>query len=239
MALRVEKDVEMVARFQRPMVKMDLQNVLYLSYLVPVARLRPLVPSELRLNAAGNGVFLSIVAMQCRKVHLSFLGWPSFSYDQLNLRTYVIDPKTGNPAVYFFRSGVSSNLIPVATRVLGIPWEHISFSLAVEQDGSGADFYRAAGDWNGEIEIRMKSTPAEDSDATIIGVITGPLAGFIGSGERLKRIAIKHEVLDVRRLSLLQIRFSLPVEAGLLAAPELERPDSVLIVPESQFSVFI
>jgi len=229
----------MFARFQRPMVKMDLQNVLYLSYLVPVARLRPLVPSELRLNAAGNGVFLSIVAMQCRKVHLSFLGWPSFSYDQLNLRTYVIDPKTGDPAVYFFRSGVSSNLIPVATRLLGIPWERISFSLAAEQDGSGADFYKAAGDWNGEIEIQMKSAPAEDSDATVIDVITGPLAGFIGSGERLKRIAIKHQVLDVRRLSLLQIRFPLPVEAGLLAAPELEKPDSVLIVPESQFSVFI
>jgi len=239
MALRVEKDVEMVARFQRLMVKMDLQNVLYLSYLVPVDRLRPLVPPGLRLNATGSAVFLSIVAMQCRKVHLSFLGWPSFSYDQLNLRTYVIDPKTGDPAVYFFRSGVSSNLIPVATRLLGIPWERISFSLAAEQDGSGADFYKAAGDWNGEIEIQMKSAPAEDSDATVIDVITGPLAGFIGSGERLKRIAIKHQVLDVRRLSLLQIRFPLPVEAGLLAAPELEKPDSVLIVPESQFSVFI
>jgi len=229
----------MVARFQRLMVKMDLQNVLYLSYLVPVDRLRPLVPPGLRLNATGSAVFLSIVAMQCRKVHLSFLGWPSFSYDQLNLRTYVIDPKTGDPAVYFFRSGVSSNLIPVATRLLGIPWERISFSLAAEQDGSGADFYKAAGDWNGEIEIQMKSAPAEDSDATVIDVITGPLAGFIGSGERLKRIAIKHQVLDVRRLSLLQIRFPLPVEAGLLAAPELEKPDSVLIVPESQFSVFI
>ena len=229
----------MVAQFQRLMVKMELQNVLYLSYLVPVDRLRPLVPPGLRLNATGSAVFLSIVAMQCRKVHLSFLGWPSVSYDQLNLRTYVIDPKTGDPAVYFFRSGVSSNLIPVATRLLGIPWERISFSLAAEQDGSGADFYKAAGDWNGEIEIQMKSAPAEDSDATVIDVITGPLAGFIGSGERLKRIAIKHQVLDVRRLSLLQIRFPLPVEAGLLAAPELEKPDSVLIVPESQFSVFI
>jgi len=229
----------MVAQFQRLMVKMELQNVLYLSYLVPVDRLRPMVPPGLRLNATGSAVFLSIVAMQCRKVHLSFLGWPSVSYDQLNLRTYVIDPKTGDPAVYFFRSGVSSNLIPVATRLLGIPWERISFSLAAEQDGSGADFYKAAGDWNGEIEIQMKSAPAEDSDATVIDVITGPLAGFIGSGERLKRIAIKHQVLDVRRLSLLQIRFPLPVEAGLLAAPELEKPDSVLIVPESQFSVFI
>jgi uncharacterized protein YqjF (DUF2071 family) len=238
MALRVEKDVEMVARFQRPMVKMDLQNVLYLSYLVPVARLRPLVPPGLRLNATGNGVFLSIVAMQCRNVHLSFLGWPSFSYDQLNLRTYVIDPKTGNPAVYFFRSGVSSNLIPVATRVLGIPWEHISFSLAVEQDGSGADFYRAAGDCNGEIELRMKSTPAEDSDAAVIDVITDRWPDS-SAARTVEENRIKHEVLDVRRLSLLRIRFPLPVEAGLLAAPELERPDSVLIVPESQFSVFI
>jgi len=224
---------------ERLSVTMDLHNLLYVSYLVPVVRIRPLVPSELTLSLTNDKVFISIVAMQCRRVHLFDLKWPSFSYDQLNLRTYVIDPKTGKSAVYFFKSGVSSKIIPAVTRILGIPWAHISFNMLTERSDSGTDFYRAIGNWNGEIEILMKSSAAKDSNNAVIEHITGPMAGFIGSGKRLKRIAIEHKVLDVRRLSLSRIRFNLPVEAGLLAATELDKPDSVLIVPESQFTVHI
>jgi len=177
--------------------------------------------------------------MQCRRVHLFDLKWPSFNYDQLNLRTYVIDPKTGKTAVYFFKSGISSKIIPAVTSILGIPWAHISFNLLTERSDSGTDFYRAIGNWNGEIEILMKSSAAKDSNAAVIEHITGPMAGFIGRGKRLKRIAIEHKVLNVRTLSLSRIRFNLPVEAGLLVAPELDKPDSVLIVPESQFTVYI
>ncbi|SEM44671.1 Uncharacterized conserved protein (COG2071) [Syntrophus gentianae] len=229
----------MAERFQLLTIKMDLHNVLYVSYLVPVDRVRPVVPSELTLAASKGRVFLSIVAMQCRNVHLSRLEWPGFNYDQLNLRTYVLDPKTGNPSVYFVKSGVSSTFIPFATRILGIPWERITFDLLKERSEEGEDFYKAIGNWNGDIEIWMKPSDMKGLDRTVIESITGPRVGFIGRGGSVKRIAIEHKVLDVRRLSLLRIRFPLPVEAGLLSASELENPDSVLIVPESQFSVYI
>jgi hypothetical protein len=220
-------------------IKMDLHNLLYLSYLVPADRLRPLVPSGLKLESLEGKVFISIVAMQCRRVHLSYLQWPSFGYDQLNLRTYVIDPTTGNPAVYFFQSGVSSKTIAAATRILGIPWAHISFNLLTEHSADGIDFYRAIGNWNGEIEILMKSSLVKNTPDNIIKHITEPMAGFIGRGKKLKRIVIEHKVLDVRFLSFSQIKFNLPVDAGLMTAAELDKPDSVLIVPQSRFSVFI
>jgi len=220
-------------------IKMDLHNLLYLSYLVPADRLRPLVPSWLTLDSLENKVFLSIVAMQCRRVHLSHLQWPNFGYDQLNLRTYVIDPITGNPAVYFFQSGVSSKIIPAATCILGIPWAHISFNLLTERSADGTDFYRAIGNWNGEIEILMKSSLIKNTQDNIIRHITEPMAGLSAEGKKLKRIVIEHKVLDVRFLSLSQIKFNLPVDAGLLAAAELDKPDSILIVPQARFSVFI
>lgn len=220
-------------------IKMDLHNLLYVSYLVPVERIRPLVPSELTLASSNDKVFLSIVAMHCSRVHLFDLKWPSFSYDQLNLRTYVIDPKTGKPAVYFFKSGVSSRIIPAATSILGIPWAHISFQLFTERSANGTNFYRATGNWGGEIEILMKSSGVNNSNDAVIEHITGPTAGFIGTGKRLKKIIIEHKVLVVRTLSLLQIKFNLPVDASLLEVSELDKPDSVLIVPESRFSVFI
>ena len=220
-------------------ITMDLHNLLYISYLVPVERIRPLVPSGLTLTSFKDKVFLSVVAMQCRRVHLFGLKWPSFSYNQLNLRTYVIDPKTGDPAVYFFKSGVSSRIIPAVTRILGIPWAHVSFKLLAERAANETTFYRATGNWDGEIEILMKSSAVKNVNDAVIEHITGPMAGFIDRGKKLKRIVIEHKVLDVQNLSLLQIKFNLPVDAGLLEASELDKPDSVLIVPKSRFSVFI
>ncbi|MEQ8204448.1 MAG: hypothetical protein ABRQ31_11765, partial [Smithellaceae bacterium] len=83
------------------------------------------------------------------------------------------------------------------------------------------------------------SSLIKNTQDNIIRHITEPMAGFIGGGKKLKRIVIEHKVLDVRFLSLSQIKFNLPVDAGLLAAAELDKPDSILIVPQSRFSVFI
>lgn len=221
-------------------VKMDLRDVLYVSYLVPSTRIRPLVPSALPLASIGDGVFVSLVAMQCKRVHLSALKWPSFNYDQLNLRTYVFDPQTGKPAVYFFKSGVSSRFIPMATRILGIPWQRISFALRIEgSDINNVDKYRASGHWYGDIDIEMQTSADINRDAATVEHITGPMAGFIGNGNRLKKIDIEHKALEIRALSLSRIKFRLPVEAGLLLESELGSPDSVLMVPVSKFTIHI
>jgi hypothetical protein len=219
---------------------MDLRDVLYVSYRVPTTRVRPLVPSALPLASIGDGVFVSLVAMQCKRVHLSALKWPSFNYDQLNLRTYVFDPQTGKPAVYFFKSGVSSRFIPMATRILGIPWQRISFALRMESSGiNNIDKYRALGHWYGDIDIEMQMSASSSPDAATVEHITGPMAGFIGNGNRLKRIDIEHKALEIRALSLSRIKFQLPVEAGILLESELGSPDSVLMVPVSKFTIHI
>lgn len=221
-------------------VKMDLRDVLYVSYLVPSTRIRPLVPSALPLASIDDRVFVSLVAMQCRRVHLSALKWPVFNYDQLNLRTYVIDPQTGKPAVYFFKSGVSSRFIPAATRLFGIPWQRISFALRIEGSGiNNIDTYRASGHWYGDIDIEMQTSADINRDAATVEHITGPMAGFIGKGNRLKRIDIEHKALEIRALSLSRIKFQLPVEEGLLLESELGSPDSVLMVPVSKFTIHI
>jgi hypothetical protein len=221
-------------------VNMDLRDVLYISYRVPLTRVRPLVPSVLPLASIDGSVFVSLIAMQCRRVHLSVLKWPSFNYDQLNMRTYVTDPETGKPAVYFFRSGVSSRIIPIATRIAGVPWQHISFDLYME--GAGTDNvkkYKASGYWAGNIDIEMETSADNKLDAETVEHVTGPMAGFIGSGNNLKRIDIEHKNLEVRRLSLSHIKFRLPIDAGILEESELESPDSVLMIPLSRFTIHI
>jgi Uncharacterized conserved protein (COG2071) len=225
-------------------VTMDLHNVLYLSYVVPASRVRPRVPARLPLTTMEDDrVFVSLVAMNCRNVRLTTLGWPRFRYDQLNLRTYVREPETGIPAVYFFRSGVSSRVIPAVTRLLGIPWERIVFSLQHEAPPGGlSEEYVAAGSWHGDFDIKLQRPAAPESTACLAATvdrITGPTVGFIGPERRLRRVSIQHRDLGVSALALSAIRFPLATEPGLLTGAELSAPHSVLLVPEATFTVHI
>lgn len=112
-----------------------LKDLLYISYLVPLERVRHLVPSALRLQTIGGIVFVSAVMMRNTDVGPVWLPWPRQHYNQLNIRTYVDDPVTGGSAVFFFRSGITSLTALAVPRLLGLPWEKII--LHIESDLTG------------------------------------------------------------------------------------------------------
>src|SRR5512136_2908473 len=92
--------------------RMTLKNVFYISYALPSKTLRPLVPDALTLaTVGGNMAFISLVALRSTQVRFSSLPFFRFNYNQFNIRTYVIDPLSRQPAVYFIRSGVTSRFI--------------------------------------------------------------------------------------------------------------------------------
>jgi len=215
-------------------VRMDLENLIYISYLVPLERLRPLIPRVLPIASYEEGrAFVSFVAMKCRRVRLSGIRWPRFNYDQLNLRSYVTDPQTGSPAVYFYQSGVSIGIVPLITRLLGIPWEKISFNLN-KRSGS---VYNGSGNWLGELDFEIQSPVEEALQESVVHHLTGPMIGFIGTGGKLRKFNISHRSLGVQNAALNYIRFTLPVEKGLIEENELQEPGSVIMVPEAEFRV--
>jgi hypothetical protein len=217
-------------------IKMDLANVLYISYLVPLTRIRQYVPRMLAFASdAADRVYVSFVAMKCHRVRLSGLPWPQFNYDQLNLRTYVLDPQTGNPAVFFLQSGVSMGIVPVLTRLMGIPWEKIEFDL----DSTSQPRYRVSGEWLGELNFEIESPVGVSPRESIVQHLTGPLMGFMGSENKLRSFRISHRVLKVQPAALRSIRFPLPVEKGLVTETELETPDNVFMVPKAEFNVHV
>ena len=66
---------------------------------------------------------------------------PRIPFDQVNIRTYVIDPVTKKPAVYFVQCGISGALITFLYRVLsGMPVEHTPLSIEPEKDNDGMLF---------------------------------------------------------------------------------------------------
>ena len=220
--------------------------MLYVSYLAPPPQVRPHVPDILPLSiVAGDKVFVSIVSMKCNDVRMTAFPWPAFNYSQLNIRTYVKDPKTGKPAVYFLRSGVSSTMVSALTRLFGMSWQKVVFNLQPGQsrDGRYGD-YSAYGKWDGDINIRAtesglteKAVEPFDSSQSLIDHLTGPLIGFGGPKGSTKRFAIRHRPLEVRAGGLQSIQFGLLRSMNLMSESAMEKPHNVLLVPQAEFTV--
>lgn len=229
-------------------VKMTLNHVFYISYLVPISRIQPFLPEFLQpATVFPEQMFVSIVGMKCNDVRVYGFSRPSFDYDQLNVRTYVIDPQTGKPAVYFFRSGVSSGIIPWLTSIFGITWETIDFDLQpyLSEDPARPG-YKVIGHWQEDLyfEIAESELSSEEKGlfpdlASEISDITGPRVAFMSSDKHTIRYEATQQIQSVHRARLLDIRFQLLVTMGLLKETELSKPDSVLLASQTKLGAYL
>ena len=227
-------------------VKMTLRHVLYISYLIPAARLGAYVPDILRLSIVdGDKAFVSVVILQSAEVHLSTLPFPRFTYNQVNIRTYVKDPHSGSQAVYFLKSGVTSPVISLVTRVVGIPWQHISATTEMsERNQNKRASYFVSGDWAGEFSIEVAEDPRQaaalppfrDTESAIDYLIR-PLVGCYGITGHIRRFRIFHP--EVSPLFGLLEQFRFPLFQSMNLTDEIEKPHSVLLVPEAHFSIYM
>jgi hypothetical protein len=211
-------------------------------------RILPLVPDKLPLALVdGEKAFLSIVALRCRDVHLAYTPFPRLDYYQLNVRTYVIDPHTGNQAVYFFKSGVTSLPVSTATRVFSLKWQHIKLNIDTETDNKQNQLSNVVtGEWESEIEINTKWKNSDDVDMSpfismesAVQYLVRPLIGFYRWGTSIGRFEIRHPEVYPVTMHLNTFRFMVPGESDLLRPDELLRPHSVLFVPEARFSIYL
>lgn len=228
-------------------IDMILKHVLYLSYEMPAAALRPFVPAVLSLATAGNDrAFVSIVMLQCCNVHGSWLPFPRFSYAQMNLRTYVKDPATGEQAVYFLRSAVTSPLVSVMTRTIGIPWEQAALDLKVFPRQAENDLsYDVTGNWQGDILMRVGgleslpvAMPPFVTTEEAIRFLLLPMTGFFGR-DSVKGFHIAHPALHPQTLKLREIKLPLVSDMAVLKEKDLMCPHSVLYVPEASFRIYL
>ena len=229
-------------------IKMLLNNVVYVSYMLPAKRILPLVPDKLPLALVdGEKAFISIVILRCRDVHLASIPFPRFDYYQLNLRTYVIDPSTGNQAVYFLKSGVTSLPVSTTTRVFGLAWQHIKLTIDIENGNKQNQFsYFVKGEWESEIELHIKRNKTGNVDLSpfvtmesAVNYLVRPLIGFYRWKGNVGRFEIRHPEVHPVTLYLNSFRFGLLDRSTLLEPDELIRPHSVLFVPEARFTIYL
>ena len=229
-------------------VEMSLHHVLYISYLVPESRVRKLVPEELPLAVVDpDHVFVSVIILQSAGVRLSSLPFPKFTYNQVNIRTYVLDPKSKQQAVFFLQSGVTSLVISLLTRSIGIPWQHISVELEIGTDRRGNyQSYRAGGIWGQPFSVVAEGTPEHpitiapfgDVDKAI-SYLVRPLMGFFGQTGKTRGFRIWHPEVQPHGGLIKQIQFPLLKSLNLLDEPAISKPDSILLVPDAYFYIYM
>ena len=230
-------------------VEMHLRDMLYVSYLVPASAVRRLVPSPLSLALVdGEHLFVSLVIFRGKTTALSLLPSPRFPFDQVNVRTYVIDPVTNKPAVYFVNCGISDGLITFLYRLFsGMPVEHIPYTITPKQDRDMRYVeYAAAGNWYGTFSLTVAETaPALTSLAPFatvqeaIDYLIDPLVGFYGSARALKRLEVFHPPLVPRVGEIRAASFPYLDKLGLVAPEAVIRPHNVLLIPATPFLIYL
>jgi len=226
-------------------VLMDIYDVLYLSYLVPDERLRPAVPEPVGFAARSWGkTIISLVLFRSRNVRASFLPFLRFSYNQANVRTYVLDPLTGAPSVFFLKSGITSRLVSAATRLLGIPWKSISMSIETMPGSGPFQEYVAQGRFEGDFRIRVTPDPSPSpgielfrSPDEAVRFLTGPTTGFYGFPDGLVRFEVEHSPITPVMGRVSTIECPVLVNSGLVTDEELQAPHSALIARHGRFRV--
>jgi hypothetical protein len=229
-------------------VQMDIYDVLYLSYIIPEERLRPAVPDNVYLAAPIQGkAIISLVIFRSKNVTASLFPFIHFNYDQINLRTYVVDPSTGKNAVFFLKSGITSRFISVITNLLQIPWQSVFLSLDTRyNDERGFVHYAVEGDWEGPFNIVLNANrdpvvnpiPFNALDEAI-RFLTGPAVGFYNTSRGLICFEVKHSEIRPAMGAISSIQLPMLPLSGLITNEELWRPTNVLVAPDGHFTIYM
>jgi hypothetical protein len=206
------------------------------------------VPDNVYLAAPIQGkAIISLVIFRSKNVTASLFPFIHFNYDQINLRTYVVDPSTGKNAVFFLKSGITSRFISVITNLLQIPWQSVFLSLDTRyNDERGFVHYAVEGDWEGPFNIVLNANrdpvvnpiPFNALDEAI-RFLTGPAVGFYNTSRGLIRFEVKHSEIRPAMGAISSIQLPMLPLSGLITNEELWRPTNVLVAPDGHFTIYM
>lgn len=229
-------------------VEMILYDVLYLSYLLPVDRVRPFVPERLPpATVNGEQTFVSVVLFHVLEARAARLPSPRVTYNQINVYTFVDVPGTEEHAIYFLRKGMTRPWPTRLARWLGMPVEPMHLEITPRRDRRlRYEHYAAHGHWHGEFHVeadevapRLEELPPFESGQEAVIFLTDALVGLYGNGRRLWRLDAWHPRFQPRVARVTQVEFPLLVEMGLLQEEEVARPHNVLIAPREHFLIHL
>jgi hypothetical protein len=224
-------------------VSMLLGDMIYISYLIPAQRVRPLVPPHISLViSADQNVFVSVVIFRNISVGLGRAAFFPFSYNQLNVRTYCRHPEKGSEGPYFLRCALTSRAMLLSVRLLGYLWEPLQMEIEKHEGPGGRPRQIAKGKLGGEFFVETEELEPTDRDQPQPGSTEDRLVNlFLGvfparTGPAVLSVDHMHRGMKQARL----IRSDLPflTEMGLVEPEHLARPESLLLFQGADFTIY-
>jgi uncharacterized protein YqjF (DUF2071 family) len=227
-------------------VLVTVQDLLIVTWDVPEAALRPLLPSSLRLWSHQSRARLSAVLFRNRSLRPAWLGVPRLGCCQVNLRTYLVDPRTGRPGAVFFHALClgSKALARFSSPIAGVPFRHLAFDIAAERASGGLRWRAVSPD--GAVRGAARETePAALPDADTLDLLTNVHTGFVARGPdaALRTWSIWHRSQSLRTVAIEELHLQPLAELQLpLGAPEwawyVDSIDYEVYLPARQVSRF-
>ena len=176
--------------------------------------------------------------------------WKKWRFGQTNYRAYVTDRKTGEHVVWFFGTSLASWTVNIPRYVWKLPWHsaEISFDTTYDAASHRYTIYRMStrSEWaSAELELIDLGQPPQSLAAfpdleTGLVLLTHPLRGYYYRRDgKLGRYAIWHDRLQPTEGRVAHASFPLLDRLGLVENGDLSSLHSVLIQPETEFTIYL
>jgi uncharacterized protein YqjF (DUF2071 family) len=233
----------------------QLRHFAIVTYTVDPEKLRPLIHPRFELDCIIDSqgrqrALMSIVPFEDRDFHFVGAPWARFGFGQTNYRVYVTDRETGQRVVWFFGTTLGSWTVGVPRHLWKLPWHAGRFRFDCEWDAGARRYQRYAlrtqSDWAPlEMELADTGEPVrslEGFDDLEHGlfILTHPLTGFFHRRDgRLGSYRVWHDRLQCTSGRMVSARIGLFERLGLVSPQEQQHPHSVLIQPETEFTILL
>lgn len=225
-----------------------LTNFCMVTYAVPSERVRSHIPAgltlDIRFNAQGEEkAFVSAVLFLNDHIRLFPTPWPTFTFRQVNYRTYV--HHGDEPGVWFFRLMQHSKMASFNRRVFGAPTFFAPMELAVAFDEHANAFrsYRfdsEAPDHMLHLDVQPALNPPDleglfTSHAELEAFLTSRPDGYFNNRRKpgITSIAVWHELLKPSYGIATTAQFSTLNDLGIVPTEEQAAPYCVMLSPKT------
>jgi uncharacterized protein YqjF (DUF2071 family) len=119
-------------------VLVTLEDQIIVTWRAGEAALRRHLPHTLTPVVRGGDAFVSAVLFRNRALRPAVPGIPRLGSRQMNVRSYVLDPTTGEPGSVFFHGLYVSRrwLARVSSRLFDVAFEYRPFTIEARHDGA-------------------------------------------------------------------------------------------------------
>jgi len=203
----LEAPLGAIDRMRRPLrvghVLVTLEQLAIVTWPIAEATLRAQLPSSLRPVVRNGHAFVSAALFRNRALRPAVLGVPRITSFQMNVRSYIFDPVSGEPDSVFFHGLYLSRrwLVALSSRLFGVPFQHLPLTVAARHEGDRVTGYEARA-----TDDRVNILAQEDDQAVdreMLGFLTNPHTGYVlGHDGVLRCWSIWHRPQNVHTMAM-------------------------------------